>query len=115
VHSSDVLIAAGGALSFGAGIDSLGGASLRPPAQFIILGVFALIVGLFCLVTVAMPNITRAFDRYMGPTTTGLGAVLLVWGLAACFLNNVGWNGGQLASAGLSMVFGGLLKMGVLK
>jgi hypothetical protein len=106
---------AGGAIALGAGVDALGGARFNPPAQYIILGVFALIVGLFCLVTVTMPTITKAFDNMMGAATTGLGAVLLVWGLAACFLNNVGWNGGQIAAAGITMVFGGVLKMGLVK
>jgi hypothetical protein len=112
-----VLVAAGGVVAFGAGVDSLGGlrAFSSVPAQYIILGVFALIVGLFAIVTVAMPTAISALDSVMGLATTGLGAVMLVWGLAACFLNNVGWNGGSIAAAGISMVFGGLLKMGVVK
>jgi hypothetical protein len=114
-HTSDVLIAAGGVVAFGAGVDSLGGARFAPPAQYLILGVFALIIGLFALVMVTMPNVLKALDNVMGLTTTGLGAVMLVWGLAACFLSNVGWNGGLVASAGISMVFGGMLKMGIVK
>jgi hypothetical protein len=51
----------------------------------------------------------------MGILAIVLGFILLIWGFAACFGRNIGLDGGFFAGAGLSMIFAGLLRMGLLK
>jgi hypothetical protein len=113
---TEILFLFSGFLLISAGFQNFSYITLRNiPGQYILLGILAILAGLFILVLVIMPRMLKGMDNIMGFLMLGLSVLFIVWGLAALFANNVGVFGGELVAAGLAGLAGVGLKMGLLK
>jgi hypothetical protein len=83
--------------------------------QYPLLGILALLAGLFVLAMLIMPSILKSLDNMMDILMLGISVLFLFWGLAANFGNNIGFSGAILIGAGLAGLAGAGLKMGLLK
>jgi len=83
--------------------------------QYPLLGILALLAGLFVLATVMMPNMLKGLDSMLGFIVLGISVLFFFWGLAALFANNVGAYGAEIVGASLAGLAGCALKMGFIK
>jgi hypothetical protein len=84
-------------------------------AQYPLLGIIALLAGLFILAMVIMPTLIKGMDNMMDILMAGISLLFLIWGFAATFANNVGFSGGIMIGAALAGLAGVGLRMGMLK
>ncbi|MGD0818658.1 MAG: zinc ribbon domain-containing protein [Methanomassiliicoccales archaeon] len=84
-------------------------------AQYPLLGILALLAGLFILASVIMPSMFKSLDKMMGFLVLGISALFFIWGLAALFANNVGGYGAEIVAASLAGLAGAALKLGFIK
>ncbi len=85
-------------------------------AQVILLGLLALLAGLFILTTVIMPTILKSLDNKMiGFILLGISALFFIWGMAALFVSGVGWYGAEIVAGSLAGLAGSALRMGFIK
>jgi hypothetical protein len=83
--------------------------------QYFLLGLLALLAGLFILATVIMPNLLKNLDSVLGFILLGISVLFFFWGMAALFANNVGWYGAEIVAGSLAGLAGTALKMGFIK
>jgi len=83
--------------------------------QYPILGIIALLAGLFVLGAVILPGLVKNMDNMEGLIILGIAVLFFFWGFAALYANDVGWYGAQLIAAGLAALAGSGLKLGYLK
>ena len=83
--------------------------------QFILLGLIAILAGLFILAYVIMPHMLKGLENMMGILLLGISALFVIWGLAASFGSSVGIWGGFITAAGLAGLAAAALKMGYIK
>ena len=116
VGLTEILFLFSGLLLVGAGFDNLGFITVRfIPGAYILLGILAILAGLFMLAMVIMPNVIKGGDEIMTYVMLGISALFFLWGLAASFGSSIGTDGGFLVAAGMAGLAGGALKMGILK
>jgi hypothetical protein len=116
VGLTEVLFLFSGFMLLGAGFDNLGYITVRfIPGAYILLGLIAILAGLFMLAMLLMPNLIKGMDDMMTYVMLGIGALFFLWGLAASFGSSIGIDGGFLVAAGMAALAGGALKMGILK
>jgi hypothetical protein len=83
--------------------------------QYPLLGILALLAGLFVLATVIMPNMLKGLDKMMGIVLLGISVLFFFWGMAALFANNVGAYGAEIVAGSLAGLAAAALKMGFIK
>jgi hypothetical protein len=116
VGMTEVLFLFSGFMLLGAGFENLGYLTVRfIPGAYILLGLIAIVAGLFMLAMVIMPNLIKGMDDMLTYVILGISGLFFLWGLAACFGSSIGALGGILVAAGLAGLAGGALKMGILK
>jgi hypothetical protein len=84
-------------------------------AQYPLLGILALLAGLFVMAMVIMPTLIKGMDSMMDIVMIGISLLFLVWGFGALFASSVGFSGGLMIGAGLAGLAGVGLRMGILK
>ena len=115
IHLGDVLFLISSMLLIAVGLENFSWIAVAVRAQYLILGLVALLVGLLLLANVVMPYLLRSMDQMMDMVIAALSLVFLIWGLIAVFANDVGFFGGFLFAAGLFGLAGSGLRMGILK
>ncbi len=84
-------------------------------AGIILLGLLALLAGLFVLASVIMPSLLKSMDKMLGFMLLGISALFFLWGMVALFVSGAGWYGAEVVGAGLAGLAGSALKMGFIK
>jgi hypothetical protein len=84
-------------------------------AQIILLGLLALLAGLFVLATLLMPSMLKGLDKMMDIILLGISVLFFFWGMAALFATNVGVSGEVIVTASLAGLAAAALKMGLIK
>jgi len=113
VHLGEILYVLAGLVLVGIGFENLGVADFG--LQYVALGLFAVLAGLFFLALVIMPHLLRELSQVMGMVTLVLSLITFLWGLAVVFGNSVGVYGGLLVSAGLASLISTGLKEGMFR
>lgn len=90
-------------------------ANRNVPVQYPLLGIIALLAGLFILGMIIMPNMIKGIGNMMGFLLLGISALFFIWGMAALFADNVGWYGAEIVAASFAGLAGAALKMGFVK
>lgn len=111
LHLGDILLLIAGATALAVGLENLAIHS----GQYVLLGMVALLGGVFFLGQVIMPETVRQVGRYVNPAVEVFSAILLIWGVVANFAVNVGVGGGFLAMAGLLGLAAVGLRLGMIK
>ncbi len=71
-------------------------------AQYPLLGILALLAGLFVMAMVIMPTLIKGMDSMMDRVVMiGISLLFLVWGFGALFASSVGFSGGLINRAAL--------------
>jgi hypothetical protein len=83
--------------------------------QYPILGIVALLAGLFIVGAVIMPGLVKNMDNMEGLIILCISVLFFFWGLAALYGNNIGWYGAELIAASLAGLAGSALKLGFVK
>ncbi len=115
VHLGEVLFLIAAALLLAAGFENFASLSLFARAQYVLLGMFAIVGGLLLLGMVVMPHILKPIEQYLDMIVLGLSAIFLFWGVAAMFGSNIGFDGGLVFIGGLFGLTGMALKMGIIR
>lgn len=115
VHLGEVLFLISSALLLVAGFENFATLSRFALAQYVLLGMFAIVGGLLFLGMVVMPHILKPIEQYLDMIVLGLSAIFLFWGVAAMFGNNIGVDGGLVFIGGLFGLAGMALKMGIIR
>lgn len=113
VHLGEILFVLSGLLLIAVGFENLGVGGFG--LQYLVLGILAVIGGLYFLATVLMPHLLRELSQVSGVLTLALSLVFLLWGLAAAFGSNVGVAGGLLVAAGFAALLSGLMREGLIR
>ncbi len=115
VHLGDVLFLISAVLLLGVGLENFSNITGFVRAQYIILGLVAIVGGLLMMAMVVMPELLKPLEQNMDMLVLAFSLVFLLWGLVATFANNVGFYGGFLFAAGLFGLAGSGLRMGLIK
>lgn len=115
VHLGDVLFLIASVLLLGIGFENFSTITGGAGAQYIVLGLVAILGGLFMMALVIMPELLKSVHEFMDVLVLAFSLVVTFWGLVATFANNVGFLGGILLAAGLFGLAGCGLRMGMIK
>lgn len=115
VHLGDVLFLIAAVLLLGIGFENFSGITNAVGAQYIFLGLVAILGGLFMMALVIMPELLKPLNEFLDVLVLAFSLVITFWGLVATFANNVGFLGGILLAAGLFGLAGCGLRMGMIK
>jgi hypothetical protein len=115
VHLGDVLFLIASVLLLGLGFENFSTITGVVQAQYIVLGLVAILGGLFIMAMVIMPYMLTPVGQFMNLLVLVFSLVFLLWGLVATFANNIGLYGGFLVAAGLFGLAGSGLRMGLVK
>ncbi|MDW5563138.1 MAG: zinc ribbon domain-containing protein [Methanomassiliicoccus sp.] len=115
VHLGDVLFLISSALLLVAGFDNFASLSYLARAQYVLLGLFAIVGGLLFLGMIIMPHLLKPIAHMMDLIVLGLSAIFLFWGVAAMFGSSIGYDGGMVFVGGLFGLAGMALRMGIIR
>ena len=115
VHLGEILFLLSGILLIAAGLENLGWSTRGFGLQYLLLGIFAIVGGLYLVAVIVMPNMVGELSKASNKATVLIALTFLIWGFAAAFAVDVGANGGLLVAAALAAALGIMLRESMIQ